>query len=88
VQYEFARSAEEVRQRHRTAHQGRAVVYAAVVLGTEADETLQCTACRYKAGQHSGETSLIFVNFTLLPCIPSACSLAKEQDALGSERAY
>ena len=43
-QYEFARSSEEVRQRHRASHQGRPLIYTAVVLGVEADETVQRSA--------------------------------------------
>lgn len=53
-QHEPARSSQEVRQGHRSSHQGRPLVHAAAVLGTEADEAMQRSARRHQARQHSG----------------------------------
>lgn len=55
-QHEFARGAEEVRQRRRPPHQSRSLLQPAALLGPEAAQTVQHPARRHQARQHPGRS--------------------------------
>jgi len=56
MQYELERSIEEVWQGHWSTYQSRPFIHSAVVLGSEADEAMQRSACRHQTRQYFGES--------------------------------
>ena len=55
LQHEFARSVEEVRQEHRPAHQGGAILHAATAARAETAQEMLDPSRRHQARQHSGQ---------------------------------